>query len=81
MNLKQIKCPALSRVWNLSVSDSYVIGGTGKKVIVLDRALQPVRSFVGLDYVYTALALPDETRILMISTGNKFCIGDMESGR
>lgn len=80
MKLERIKCKPFIHAWDLIVSDSYLIGCTGKRVAVLDREYQLLHTIEGLDYVYSADVSPDEKKLLLISNDNKFYITDFESG-
>ena len=79
MKLERIKCKPFERAKNLNISESYIIGCTGRKAVVLDKQLNIVHIVENLDYVYEALLSPDETKMLLISTGNKFYIVDMQT--
>ncbi len=80
MKLQRIKCPPLVHAWDLTVSPSYIVGCTGKKAVILDRQYNLLKTVEGLDYVYEAHLSPDETQLLLISTGNKFYVTDLASG-
>ena len=77
MNLNRIKCKPLERAKNLCVSRSYIVGCTGKKAAIMDKQLNLIHTIEGLDYVYSAEVSPDETKLLLISTLNKFYIVDL----
>lgn len=79
MKLERIKCKHLERGKDLCVSRSYIIGCTGQKAVVLDKQLNLVGTVTGLEYVYYAEVSPDETKLLLISNGNKFYIVDLQT--
>ena len=79
MKLKRIECKLLERAKNITVSESYVIGCTGQKAVILDKQLNHVYTVDKLDYVYNAQMSPDESKLLLISNGNKFYVVDMKS--
>lgn len=77
MKLKPIKWKPFNRAKDISISDSYIIGCTGPKAIILDKQLNLVHIIDGLEYVYSAQMSPDEKHLLLISNGNKFYIVNM----
>ena len=79
MNLNRIKYKPLERAKNLCVSRSYIVGCTGKKAAIMDKQLNLIHTIEGLDYVYSAEVSPDETKLLLISTLNKFYIADLRT--
>lgn len=79
MKLERIKCKPLERAKNLCVSQSYIIGCTGQKAAIMDKHLNLIHSVEGLEYVYSADVSPDETKLLLISNGNKFYIVDLHT--
>lgn len=79
MKLERIKCKPLERAKDFCVSLSYIIGCTGKKAAIMDRYLNLLHTVEGLDYVYSAHISPDETKLLLISTLNKFYIVDLQT--
>ena len=79
MKLERIKCKPLERAKNLCISHSYIIGCTGQKAAIMDKQLNLVHTVEGLEYVYSAEVSPDETKLLLISTVNKFYIVDMRT--
>ncbi len=79
MKLEQIKCKPLERAKDLCVSRSYIIGCTGPKAVILDKQRNLIHTVEGLEYVYSAEVSPDETKLLLISNGNKFYIVDLHT--
>ncbi len=79
MKLERVKCKPLDRAKNLCVSRSYIVGCTGKKAVIIDKQLNHIHTVEGLEYVYSAEVSPDETKLLLISNGNKFYIVDMNT--
>ena len=79
MKLERIKCKPLERAKDLCVSQSYIIGCTGQKAAIMDRQLNLIHTVEGLEYVYFAEVSPDETKLLLISNGNKFYVVDMHT--
>ena len=79
MKLERIKCKPLERAKNLCVSQSYIVGCTGQKAAIMDKQLNLIHTVEGLEYVYSAEVSPDETKLLLISNGNKFYIVDMHT--
>lgn len=79
MKLERIKCKPLERAKNLCVFQSCIIGCTGPKAVIVDKRLNHVHTVDELDYVYSAELSPDETKLLLIFTGNKFYIVDMRT--
>jgi hypothetical protein len=79
MKLERIKCKPLERAKALCVSHSYIIGCTGQKAAIMDRQLNLIHTVVGLEYVYSAEVSPDETKLLLISNGNKFYVVDLHT--
>ena len=79
MKLERIKCKPLERAKDLFVSRSYIIGCTGQKAAIMDRQLNLIHTVEGLEYVYSAEVSPDETKLLLISNGNKFYVVDMHT--
>lgn len=79
MRLERIKCKPLERAKNLCVSQSYIVGCTGQKAAIMDKQLNLIHTVEGLDYVYSAEVSPDETKLLLISNGNRFYIVDMHT--
>lgn len=79
MKLERIKCKPLERAKDFCVSLSYIIGCTGQKATIMDKHLNLLHTVEGLDYVYSAHVSPDETKLLLISTLNKFYIVDMQT--
>lgn len=79
MKLERIKCKPLERSKNLCISQSYIIGCTGQKAAIMDKQLNLIHTVEGLEYVYSAEVSPDETKLLLISNGNKFYIVDMRT--
>ena len=79
MKLERIKCKPLERAKNLYISQSYIIGCTGQKAAIMDKQLNLIHTVEGLEYVYSAEVSPDETKLLLISNGNKFYIVDLHT--
>lgn len=79
MELTQIKGKPFARAKDIYISPSYIIGCTGQKAIITDRQLNLIHTIEGLDYVYSAQVSPDETKLLLISNGNRFYIVDMQT--
>ena len=79
MKLERVKCKPLERAKNLCVSRSYVVGCTGQKAAILDKQLNLLHTVDKLEYVYCAAVSPDETKLLLISNGNKFYIVDLQT--
>ena len=79
MRLERIKCKPLERAKNLCVSQSYIVGCTGQKAAIMDKQLNLIHTVEGLEYVYSADMSPDETKLLLISNGNKFYVVDMHT--
>ena len=79
MRLERIKCKPLERAKNLCVSQSYIVGCTGQKAAIMDKQLNLIHTVEGLEYVYSAEVSPDETKLLLISNGNKFYVVDMHT--
>ena len=77
MKLERIKCKPLERAKDLCVSRSYIVGCTGQKAAILDKQRNLLHTVEGLEYVYSAEVSPDETKLLLISNGNKFYIVDL----
>lgn len=77
MKLQSVKCKALSRIKDIALSDSYVIGCSGKRAVILDHRLELLDTVEQLDYVYSARMSPDEQKLLLISTGNRFYLRDI----
>ena len=80
MKLERIKCKHFVHAQNIHLSPSYLVGCTGKRAVILDRAYELVQNIDGLDYVYEADFTQNEQEILLISTGNKFYVADMKTG-
>ena len=80
MKLQKVKCKSLSYVKEIFVSDSYIIGCTGKKANILDKQFKLLQTIEGLDYVYSAEISPDEKKLLLVSNGNKFYVVNLETG-
>ena len=80
MKLERIKCKHFVHAQNIHQSPSYLVGCTGKRAVILDRAYELVQNIDGLDYVYEADFTQNEQEILLISTGNKFYVADMKTG-
>ena len=80
MKLERIKCKHFVKAQNIHQSPSYLVGCTGKRAVILDRAYELVQNIDGLDYVYEADFTQNEQEILLISTGNKFYVADMKTG-
>ena len=72
MKFQKVKCKSLSYAKEIFVSDSYIIGCTGKKANILDKQFNLLQTIEGLDYVYSAEMSPDEKELLLVSNGNKF---------
>lgn len=79
MKLERIKCKHLSRAWDITVSRNYLAACTGRRAVILNREPELLHTVEGLDYVYSAVFSPDETKLLLIANGNKFYILDMAS--
>ncbi len=79
MKMERIKCKPLERAKDIHISRSYIIGCTGPKAVILDRQLNLIHTVDGLEYVYSAQVSPDETKLLLISNGNKFYVVDMQT--
>ena len=79
MKLERIKCKPLERATNFCISNSYIIGCTGRKAVILDKQLNLIHTVEGLEYVYSAQLSPNESKLLLISTLNKFYIVDMQT--
>lgn len=79
MRLERIKCKPLERAKNLCVSQSFIIGCTGKKAAIMDKQLNLIHTVEGLEYVYSAEVSPDETKLLLISNGDTFYVVDMQT--
>ena len=79
MKLERIKSKPLERAKNLCVSQSYIIGCTGRKAVIMDKQLNLIHTIEGLEYVYFADVSPDETKLLLISNCNKFYVVDMHT--
>jgi len=79
MKLEQVKCKPLGRAKDIHISKSYIIGCTGQKAIIMDKQLNLIHTVEGLEYVYSTEVSPDETKLLLISTGNKFYIVDLHT--
>lgn len=79
MKFERIKCKPLERAKNLCVSQSYIIGCTGKNAAIMDKQRNLIHTVEGLEYVYCAEVSPDETKLLLISNANKFYIVDLRT--
>ena len=79
MKLQQIKCKHLNRTQDIFVSPSYIIACTGRRAIILNRQYQLLHTIEKLDYVYDGEVSPDEKKLLLVSTGNKFYVVDLET--
>lgn len=79
MQLERIKCKPFERAKNLCVSQSYIIGCTGQRATIMDKQLNLIHTIEGLEYVYSADVSPDETKLLLISNGNRFYIVDLRT--
>ncbi len=80
MNLIKKKTESLRYVKNAAISEDYALFCTGKKVIVCDHRLQPVRVFEPLRQVYSACISPDQTKALFVSEKSLFYIADLIDG-
>lgn len=63
---------------SFSVSSKYIFLYTGKKVIILDKQFNYITEISGLEYVYDGYLSPDESKLLMVSTVNKFYIVSLD---
>ncbi len=79
MKLKQIKCQHFARAKTVFVFPSYIVACTGQKAVLLDRQYNLIHAFENLDYVYSADISPDESKLLLVSNGNKFYIADLST--
>ena len=79
MKLERIKCKELARTKTFSVSQSYLVGCTGTRAVILDKQLNHVHTVEKLQYVYSASFSPDESKLLLISNENRFYILDMQT--
>lgn len=58
-------------------SEKYAVFCTGKTAIICDKKMNVIQKIEKLDYVYSALASPDEKYLLLISNSNKFYVVNM----
>lgn len=77
MRLQQIKCPFASRAKGIVTSQKYVIFLTGRRAIIADKKLNILKEIENLFYVYRGSVSPDETKLLLISSGMVFYIVDL----
>lgn len=74
MKLKRIKNPLLSGCKNFILDTEYLVGFTGRRVLLLDYDFQLVASCDKLSYAYTGELSPDKQKLLTVSAENRFYI-------
>lgn len=77
MRLQQIKCPFASHAKGIVTSQKYVIFLTGRRAVIADKKLNILKEIENLFYVYRGSVSPDETKLLLISSGMVFYIVDL----
>lgn len=65
-------CSEIAKAKAIDVSHNYVVSTTGRQAKIFDRNMQLLHVVKNLQYVYRCIISPDETKILLISTGNWF---------
>lgn len=74
MKLKRIRNSLLSECKNYILDTKYIIGFTGRRVLLLDYDFQLVASCDKLSYAYTGELSPDKQKLLTVSAENRFYI-------
>jgi len=66
------KC--LSRAKSFEISENHIFIFTGSRIIILDDEFNCIDEITGLNYVNKGYLSPDKTKLLLVSTINKFYI-------
>lgn len=74
MKLKEKKCSFFSRYDDIIFLKKYVIIFSTNRISILNKALDQIAEFKGLHYVYKVYVSPDESKLLIVSTANKFYV-------
>ncbi|MBE7065739.1 MAG: hypothetical protein E7384_08020 [Ruminococcaceae bacterium] len=74
MKLLRVQCKHIKGAKTFLVSQRNIFFLTGKRLIVLDKSLNLVTEVAGFDYAYDAYLSPDESKLLIVPSGNKFYI-------
>lgn len=74
MKIEKISIPGISRTKTITMSSKYVVMATGRRVLLYNHELQLMHTIQPLEYVYNVYISPDETKLLLISSGNWFYI-------
>ena len=77
--MKLLKLNVLNYVESTKVSTKYVFGFTGSRVKIFNKEMQLIKEIPRLDHVYTGSISPDEKKLLLVSTGNRFYILSLET--
>ena len=79
IKLKQVKQGILSAAKGLAVSEHFIVALTGRKAHIFDKGLHLLHTIDQLYYVYHGYISPDESKILLVSTGNRFYVYSLEN--
>ncbi len=72
MKLSRIKNAQLHRCKDILFADGYLVGFTGRQVLLFDADLRPICARDGFSYVYTGAVSPQGDRILLVSEESRF---------
>lgn len=79
MTLEKIKYPFLRYSKSASISRKYIVFSTGKSIIICNKDFDILHTVDNLDYAYHVFISPDESKLLVISNGNRFYLIDLMS--
>lgn len=78
MKLKNIRCPQLSRARNIAITGRFLIAVTGGCAHILDKELRLLKTVKGMQYMVQAYVSPDESKLLLVPTENRFYLLSLE---
>lgn len=78
MQLKTIRCSYLSRARNIAITDRFLIAVTGGCAHILDKELHLIKTVKGMQYMVQAYVSPDESKLLLVPTENRFYLLSLE---
>lgn len=79
MDILHVKCEHMRATKAFIVSEKNIILFTGKQVIILDKQLNLINKLVGFNCAYDGYLSPDETKLLVVASDNKFYIVSLVS--
>jgi hypothetical protein len=74
LRIKKVKIPLFSNIKGITSSEKFIVTFTGRRANIFNKNLELLYTIDDLYYVYNGYISPDESKILLVSTGNKFYI-------